>query len=906
MANPRTARELHRLQINTQEGQLPPDQGGRRLRGRTVPPVPPPRAPSTTLAQTSHSRQSPTKGRSATPATFSQSKHHQQSSTGMDTSDGESIGHRLNFATSQLRERYRLTDSPDTTMPDYVTSPSPQLSSFGHPGSSDNEYLTPLKQPMPSPQQYEEEIDVDDPLFRPQQRPHILSGEVYFNFRDNLYRTLKDNEAIDPQSGIYHVGRDECYYFTSTRQWKSIPLVDFPPQTLFYWYRSGPLQMPNWPGRRSLLTPVVESPHVSFPDSAFKPVQPRKNIPTITPISQPKPIQPATTLSNRGYQNAIPQYPNWSHGSPQPNPEAQIPYTFQPWNLWHRENQPQSVLTHAQQVEIDRQIAQRLQEIEVARANSQQHVPMSTKDIGSQYDQNEIDANVPQGSPPNQSQPRPTQQRQQNRQPDKFPNHSDHQKIYRHNRQSRESIGVKSQDQKARPQPQAQQRQATPLSHKQNRGQTQRQSQHHWDTHHFADQRHPTQQHYRPRHTSYDQHNTQQQSYSHRSDNRKPPQPWTSTPRDQYSGYNNPGSRSLFGETTTNNSLLNILDTQCRVQQETTQALSSIIKLQDTRANDAFLTDLHSFTGKPDEFLKWIAAIERVASVTGRPARELATAKAEGAVFKCLIAINPSTDWESCKKILRESFSSIQTKEHANSFLMGRSQRANESLQEYIHVFAELAKITTGLDPRQITESMMITLFNKHLYNHHIKKQVCKRSHRTLQCAFDSAMKAEADAKKLEGLSDTNVSVMKIETTSDANGTSSSARNYPNKQGYTKSKYDQQPGRQIGPCYQCSEYGHLARECPKQTNPKVQSSNLDCTNPPRITQTITTESELSASVLNTLISQLNELKTQNVQIKQFVKKHLPDLKSKSNSQNTTRGQQNMTQPKQTTQTTKSQ
>ena len=55
---------------------------------------------------------------------------------------------------------------------------------------------------------------------------------------------------------------------------------------------------------------------------------------------------------------------------------------------------------------------------------------------------------------------------------------------------------------------------------------------------------------------------------------------------------------------------MNILDTQCKVQQETTQALSTIIKLQDTQANDAFLSDLHSFNGKPDEFLKWIAAIE--------------------------------------------------------------------------------------------------------------------------------------------------------------------------------------------------------------------------------------------------------------------------------------------------------
>ena len=85
--------------------------------------------------------------------------------------------------------------------------------------------------------------------------------------------------------------------------------------------------------------------------------------------------------------------------------------------------------------------------------------------------------------------------------------------------------------------------------------------------------------------TIYGQYNPPQHSqhqnfdfHNHRQSN----QPWTSTPRDQNSRYNAPRSQSLFGENTTNNSLLNILDTQCKVQQETTQALSTIIKLQDT------------------------------------------------------------------------------------------------------------------------------------------------------------------------------------------------------------------------------------------------------------------------------------------------------------------------------------
>ena len=70
------------------------------------------------------------------------------------------------------------------------------------------------------------------------------------------------------------------------------------------------------------------------------------------------------------------------------------------------------------------------------------------------------------------------------------------------------------------------------------------------------------------------------QSNANNPNNRQTSNPWTSTPRD-------PSNRSQinqqsFGDSMTNASLLNILDTQCQVQQETTHALSTIIKLQDT------------------------------------------------------------------------------------------------------------------------------------------------------------------------------------------------------------------------------------------------------------------------------------------------------------------------------------
>ena len=70
----------------------------------------------------------------------------------------------------------------------------------------------------------------------------------------------------------------------------------------------------------------------------------------------------------------------------------------------------------------------------------------------------------------------------------------------------------------------------------------------------------------------------------------------------------------------------------------------------------------------------------------------------------------------------------------------------------------------------------------------------------------------------------------------------------------------------------------------------MQSSNLDranqthlltTTQPPRVTQTITAEGQLSTTVWNSLLTQLNEMKSQNQQMKQFVKKHLPSLKERS-------------------------
>ncbi len=61
-----------------------------------------------------------------------------------------------------------------------------------------------------------------------------------------------------------------------------------------------------------------------------------------------------------------------------------------------------------------------------------------------------------------------------------------------------------------------------------------------------------------------------------------------------------------------------------------------MMAMHDLQGNDMFLNDLPTFSGDEKKFLNWILKIEKVAKLTGRSERDLATAKSEGVVFKCL------------------------------------------------------------------------------------------------------------------------------------------------------------------------------------------------------------------------------------------------------------------------------
>ena len=100
-----------------------------------------------------------------------------------------------------------------------------------------------------------------------------------------------------------------------------------------------------------------------------------------------------------------------------------------------------------------------------------------------------------------------------------------------------------------------------------------------------------------------------------------------STPRD-YRDNQTFGTRpdrrgnQRYGDPTTgnasfNNSLLNLLDSQHKVQHDTTQALEKIISLQDITADDMFLSNLPMYSGDPKQFLDWILKVGKVAQLTG-------------------------------------------------------------------------------------------------------------------------------------------------------------------------------------------------------------------------------------------------------------------------------------------------
>ena len=131
--------------------------------------------------------------------------------------------------------------------------------------------------------------------------------------------------------------------------------MDFPDHTQFYWYRSGPLKIPDWPtSRSSLLTPTPPSTPLLevSPDSAFRPVQPLTSEVIDIPVTHPTPTRGQPQMRTFG------------------RPDIEEPQPFSYTRSFSQE----------QRMEIDRQVAIRLQEIELAQQHQQEPKPSRPDD----------------------------------------------------------------------------------------------------------------------------------------------------------------------------------------------------------------------------------------------------------------------------------------------------------------------------------------------------------------------------------------------------------------------------------------------------------------------------------------------------------------------------------------------
>ena len=184
------------------------------------------------------------------------------------------------------------------------------------------------------------------------------------------------------------------------------------------------------------------------------------------------------------------------------------------------------------------------------------------------------------------------------------------------------------------------------------------------------------------------------------------------------------------------------------------------------------------FNGKNIDFDEWIAEIEKVSNLTGKPEYILALAKSSGTPYKIISQTPSNTVSNKLKRKLQEVYSLVATDVHMATDLL-RKQCTDELLQDYIAYWIEICHQRMNHNPTTTDNKLMIILFIKNLYNKDIRQRVAGvKNFNTLLDAFKTAQWNLLKLKKYEGLVSEDDSIHSIHTANQISDISKSSGHF--------------------------------------------------------------------------------------------------------------------------------
>ena len=316
--------------------------------------------------------------------------------------------------------------------------------------------------------------------------------------------------------------------------------------------------------------------------------------------------------------------------------------------------------------------------------------------------------------------------------------------------------------------------------------------------------------------------------------------------------------------------LSHLVEHQNNLQEKNLEIMERLV----SRSTNSFvLDDIPVFDGLKGsvDFENWLLELDKAAEITGMGMLELAFSKSSGTPHKMIKRLRREKSWEYIKEKLQITYSKLATDVHALTDLNQNKQKRQESLEDFIERFYQNYKRATGEDPACTCNPHIINTFIQNLYNRDIRKRVSGTPLVDLQSAFNSAIKIQGKLKRFEGYEyvsdedddDKRINVLDL-----------------NKDGTDKKIIPSMTGAAgIGPCFRCGGYGHFSKDCPMRTQTRdrpdtpQQHGRLNNnqyiplqmlgTNPPTLTQQITTHGIITPEAWAKIQEKVNTLAENN-------------------------------------------